>query len=118
MSAFKFSVGPWNVHAGADSYGPATRNEIDFEEKLAKLAQIGFSAIQFHDDDAVPNINDYTEEEITTGSSFKTDLALSSFDTACVIDEIEEAMGVRIDIKDFVTYKTVGEMADYIASLK
>lgn len=25
---------------------------------------MGFSAIQFHDDDAVPNINDYTEEEI------------------------------------------------------
>lgn len=63
-------------------------------------------------------LENYTEEEITTGSSFKTDLALSSFDTACVIDEIEEAMGVRIDIKDFVTYKTVGEMADYIASLK
>jgi len=64
MSAFRFSVGPWNVHAGADSYGPATRSEIDFEEKIAKFAQLGFSAIQFHDDDAVPNINDYTEEEI------------------------------------------------------
>ncbi len=22
MSKFKFSVGPWNVHTGADSYGP------------------------------------------------------------------------------------------------
>ena len=64
MSKFKFSVGPWNVHSGADSYGPATRNEIDFDEKLAKFAELGFSAIQFHDDDAVPNINDYTEEEI------------------------------------------------------
>ena len=64
MSKFKFSVGPWNVHSGADSYGPATRKEIDFDEKLAKFAEMGFSAIQFHDDDAVPNINDYTEEEI------------------------------------------------------
>lgn len=64
MSAFKFSVGPWNVHTGADSYGPATRDEIAFEEKIKRFAQIGFSAIQFHDDDAVPNINDYTEEEI------------------------------------------------------
>lgn len=64
MSKFKFSVGPWNVHAGADSYGPATREEIPFEEKLKKFAEMGFSAIQFHDDDAVPNINDYTEEEI------------------------------------------------------
>ena len=64
MSKFKFSVGPWNVHTGADSYGPATRSEIDFDTKLAMFAKIGFSAIQFHDDDAVPNINDYTEEEI------------------------------------------------------
>lgn len=64
MTKFKFSVGPWNVHSGADSYGPATRQEIDLEEKLKKFAEIGFSAIQFHDDDAIPNINDYTEEEI------------------------------------------------------
>ena len=64
MSQFKFSVGPWNVHTGADSYGPATRKDIDVEEKFAKFAELGFSAIQFHDDDAVPNINDYTEEEI------------------------------------------------------
>ena len=23
MTKFKFSVGPWNVHEGADTYGPA-----------------------------------------------------------------------------------------------
>lgn len=64
MSKFKFSVGPWNVHAGADSYGPATRKEIPFEEKIKKFAEIGFDAIQFHDDDVVPNMNNLTEEEI------------------------------------------------------
>ena len=64
MSKFKFSVGPWNVHAGADSYGPATRHEIELEEKFKKFAELGFSAIQFHDDDAVPNMNNMTEEEI------------------------------------------------------
>ena len=32
MSRFKYSVGPWNVHAGADAYGPAVRDEIPFEE--------------------------------------------------------------------------------------
>lgn len=64
MSGFKFSVGPWNVHAGADSYGPATREEVPFEEKIKKFAEMGFSAIQFHDDDAVPNLNNMTEEEI------------------------------------------------------
>lgn len=64
MSKFKFSVGPWNVHAGADSYGPATRKEVAFEEKIKRFSEMGFSAVQFHDDDAVPDINAYTEEEV------------------------------------------------------
>ena len=64
MSAFRFSVGPWNVHSGADSYGPATRGEIGMEEKFRRFAEIGFSAVQFHDDDAVPEINNYSVEEI------------------------------------------------------
>lgn len=64
MSRFKFSVGPWNVHTGADSYGPATRKDIPFEEKVKKFSEMGFSAIQFHDDDAVPSLNELTEEEI------------------------------------------------------
>ena len=64
MSQFKFSVGPWNVHTGADSYGPETRKPVDLEEKFKKFAELGFSAIQFHDDDAVPDMNNMTEEEI------------------------------------------------------
>ncbi|MCC8162460.1 MAG: TIM barrel protein [Lachnospiraceae bacterium] len=64
MSKFKFSVGPWNVHTGADSYGPATRADIPLEEKIKKFSEMGFSAVQFHDDDAIPNINNYNEKEI------------------------------------------------------
>ena len=64
MSRFRFSVGPWNVHSGIDTYGPATRDEIAFEEKIKRFAEIGFDAIQFHDDDAVPNMNDLSDEEI------------------------------------------------------
>ena len=64
MSQFKFSVGPWNVHTGADSYGPETRQMIDLETKFKKFAELGFSAVQFHDDDAVPDMNNMTEEEI------------------------------------------------------
>lgn len=64
MTKFKFSVGPWNVHNGADSYGPAVRDDIEFEEKIKKFSEIGFDAIQFHDDDAVPNMNELTDEEI------------------------------------------------------
>ena len=63
-SRFKYSVGPWNVHEGADAYGPATRETIPFEEKIKKFKAIGFDAIQFHDDDVVPNMNDLSESEI------------------------------------------------------
>ena len=64
MSGFKFSVGPWNVHDGADSYGPAVRANISLADKIKKFKELGFSAVQFHDDDAVPNINELTQEQI------------------------------------------------------
>jgi len=64
MSRFKFSVGPWNVHEGADAFGPEVRKPIPLEEKIKKFSEIGFSAVQFHDDDAVPDINNLSEEQI------------------------------------------------------
>lgn len=64
MSRFKYSVGPWNVHEGGDSYGPVTRKSIDFEEKIRTFKEIGFDAIQFHDDDAVPDLNHLSEDQI------------------------------------------------------
>jgi xylose isomerase len=64
MSNFKFSVGPWNVHEGADSFGPEVRKTIPLDEKLKKLKKIGFTGIQFHDDDAVPDMNDLTDSQM------------------------------------------------------
>ena len=64
MSTFKFSVGPWNVHEGADSYGPAVRKTIGIQEKFKRFAELGISAVQFHDDDVVPDMNALTKEEI------------------------------------------------------
>ncbi|MCC8167510.1 MAG: TIM barrel protein, partial [Planctomycetes bacterium] len=37
---------------------------IPFEEKVAKFKEIGFAAVQFHDDDAVPDLNNLSEKEI------------------------------------------------------
>lgn len=64
MSRFRFSVGPWNVHEGADAYGPAIRESIPLEEKIRRFHEIGFDAVQFHDDDVVPEINGLSEEQI------------------------------------------------------
>ena len=33
MSSFKFSVGPWNVHEGADAFGPPVRESIPLIER-------------------------------------------------------------------------------------
>ncbi len=64
MSRFKYSVGPWNVHEGADSFGPSVRKTIEFGRKIETFKKIGIDAIQFHDDDAVPELNDLTNEQI------------------------------------------------------
>lgn len=64
MSQFRFSVGPWNVSEGADAFGPVVRNPIEFSKKIKKFKAIGFDAVQFHDDDAVPDMNELAESQI------------------------------------------------------
>jgi len=54
---FRFSFGPWNIHEGADPFGPSVRNSIPFNRKLSLYKKLGFGAVQFHDDDAVPEMN-------------------------------------------------------------
>ena len=50
---YRFSFGPWNIHEGADPFGPTVRESFSFREKLEFAVKEGFSGIQFHDDDAV-----------------------------------------------------------------
>lgn len=69
MSRFRFTVGPWNVAEGTDVYGPATRASISLEEKVERFAEMGFSAIQFHDDDAVPDISSKSTDQIREEAS-------------------------------------------------
>ena len=33
---FKFSAGPWNLHPGADPFGPTVRPEREFAAKLKR----------------------------------------------------------------------------------
>ena len=55
--SFKFSFGPWNLSEGADPYGPTTRPVQTFDWKLEQVKKIGYDAMMFHDDDAVPDID-------------------------------------------------------------
>lgn len=61
---YKFSFGPWNIHEGADPFGPTVRPTRDFADKLGVYRELGFDAVQFHDDDAVPNIDDLAPAQI------------------------------------------------------
>jgi xylose isomerase len=61
---FRFSFGPWNIHEGADPFGPKVRDSIAFNTKLEAYKRLGFDGVQFHDDDAVPNMNDLTPDRI------------------------------------------------------
>lgn len=57
QSTYKFCFGPWNLSEGGDPYGPPTRPAQTFDWKLGKLKEIGYDAMMFHDDDAVPDID-------------------------------------------------------------
>ncbi len=61
---FRFSFGPWNIHEGEDPFGPKVRNTIDFSSKLELYGKLGFEGVQFHDDDAVPDLDGLTPEQI------------------------------------------------------
>ncbi|MBI5010673.1 MAG: TIM barrel protein, partial [Bacteroidia bacterium] len=63
---FKFTFGPWNIHEGADPFGPEVRKSISFPKKLELYKKLGFDGVQFHDDDAVPHLNDLTGKQITS----------------------------------------------------
>lgn len=61
---YRFSFGPWNIHEGADPFGPPVRQSFGFDEKFAVYRKLGFEGVQFHDDDAVPDINRYSQKEV------------------------------------------------------
>jgi xylose isomerase len=61
---YRFSFGPWNIHTGADPFGPPVRPERSFEDKLGVYRALGFDAVQFHDDDAVPNLDALSPAQI------------------------------------------------------
>ncbi|QNN23174.1 TIM barrel protein [Planctomycetales bacterium ZRK34] len=59
-----FSFGPWNIHEGADPFGPDVRTPVALEKKLPLYRPLGFEGVQFHDDDVVENIDALSPEQI------------------------------------------------------
>jgi xylose isomerase len=63
-AAYRFSVGPWNLGRGADPFGPPVRPAVPFDAVLDTAVNLGFEGIQFHDDDAVPGLEDLAPARI------------------------------------------------------
>ena len=61
---FKFTFGPWNIHEGADVFGPMVRKTVEFDKKLEVYKNLGFDGVQFHDDDAVPVLEGKSASQI------------------------------------------------------
>ena len=60
---YRFSFGPWNIHEGADPFGPPVRESFSFDEKLKVYKSLGFEGVQFHDDDVVPGMDRFSHAE-------------------------------------------------------
>ena len=63
-TTYRFSFGPWNISEGADPFGPMVRTPYTLEQKLDWYAPLGFEGVQFHDDDAVENIDDLDAPQV------------------------------------------------------
>jgi xylose isomerase len=61
---YRFCFGPWNISEGGDPYGPPTRQAQTFDWKLGKLKELGFDAMMFHDDDAVPDVDNKSDAQV------------------------------------------------------
>ncbi len=61
---YRFSFGPWNIDEGADPFGPMVRKPIALAKKMKMAKEMGFDGMQFHDDDAVPELDGKSAGEI------------------------------------------------------
>jgi xylose isomerase len=61
---YRFSFGPWNIHEGADPFGPTVRPTVDFAKKLGMYKELGFDGVQFHDDDAVLEVDKKSADQV------------------------------------------------------
>ena len=74
-TVYRFSFGPWNISTGADPFGPPVRKEMEFARKLKAYKELGFDAVQFHDDDIVPADLDWQARSRACATSSKSWMA-------------------------------------------
>jgi xylose isomerase len=60
---YRFTFGPWNISTGADPFGPPVRDEVALAAKIREYKKLGFDGVQFHDDDAVSDVEGDVEKQ-------------------------------------------------------
>ena len=64
------------------------------------------------------NYVDIAPEDITEDSKLRSDIGLNSFDMVNVAVDLESEYGVKIDSKEFGGLKTIGDLMNYIETIK
>lgn len=64
------------------------------------------------------NYVDIDPEDITEDSKLRSDIGLNSFDMVNVAVDLESEYGVKIDSKEFSGLKTIGDLMEYIETIK
>ncbi|MCC6597131.1 MAG: TIM barrel protein, partial [Rhodanobacteraceae bacterium] len=95
-SDYRFVFGPWNIHEGADPFGPTVRPTVSFANKLKVFKDLGYVGIMLHDDDAVPAIEGKSPPQIREEArALKKVLADQGLVTEIVAPRLwEDATGV------------------------
>lgn len=68
--------------------------------------------------DLITEYVDVDAEKITPDAKFIDDLGFSSYDFMSFLGALEDEFDIEIDERKAVEIRTVGEAADYIASLQ
>ena len=64
MASYRFSFGLWNIHEGADPFGPPVRTTVGRTAKLQVYKDLNFDAVMLHDDDVVLDIESKSAGQI------------------------------------------------------
>lgn len=69
QGVYRFSFGPWNIDEGGDPFGPPVRKPEPLAKKMKAARAMGFQGMQFHDDDAVPDLDNKSSAQILKEAS-------------------------------------------------
>ena len=65
----------------------------------------------------ITNYVEVDESEITEGSRFAEDLGFNSYDSMCMLGDLEDELDVEVEESEAFKRKTVGELAGFLEGL-